>query len=215
MFTKFHRTALLIGCCSLLHSLNGHPVTFKGGTQLTLNYAQELQSMQLQHSYTHRTAYGLMAFHFDRPDLRRSYLTAGHNWLGKRWLLPHAQGNFYYGMGAGMSSDPDRNSRTSAAAVAFVQLDYETRRIYTAWQSQLLIDRSDAFTKHSAAVGFAPYLAEFDELNTWLLLRAEYITDLSDAVDLTPTLRFFYDQFFWELGITTDGEVRGMFMMHF
>ena len=42
-----------------------------------------------------------------------------------------------------------------------------------------------------AHVGFAPYLANFDELNTWLLLRVDHHPAKNDHFVVTPVLRVF------------------------
>ena len=59
------------------------------------------------------------------------------------------------------------------------------------------------------------YLAEYEDLNTWLLLRAEYSDGFAEEIELIPTLRFFYNNYFWEVGMDTNGRMRAMFMVHF
>lgn len=207
----FSTTLLLV---MIGQGASAHPVSFKGGHQLEITASESVWMTSLHRSYSARQAYGAQWMHLDGHGVDKHAFSLQHNWLGKRWFLPHAQANFYYGVGLGYSSTaPD--GRDSLLGNAFVQLDYETRRIYTAWKTHFMVDELGSISIHSAAVGFAPYLAEYDELNTWLLLRAEYSDGFADDIEIIPTLRFFYSNYFWEVGIDTDGRLRAMFMAHF
>jgi hypothetical protein len=48
-------------------------------------------------------------------------------------------------------------------------------------------------------LGFAPYLAEFDELSFWLILEDRKSTEQSSVF---PILRFYYRNALWEVGGT-------------
>lgn len=204
-------SALLAGG---IMSAEGHPVSFKGGHQFETSVSESMRMASLYRSYTARQAYGAQWMHLDGYGMDKHAVSLQHNWLGKRWFLPDAQANFYYGLGLGYSSSAP-SGRDSLLGNAFVQLDYETRRIYTAWKTHFMADEADTVVLHSAAVGFAPYLAEYEELNTWLLLRAEYADGFAEELELIPTLRFFYHHYFWEVGMDMEGRARAMFMVHF
>ena len=62
--------------------------------------------------------------------------------------------------------------------------------------------------------GFAPYLADFDELNSWVLLRVR--TNISFHNPLTIIMiRFFYRNFLWEMGQDFNGNTHLNFMVRF
>ena len=64
-------------------------------------------------------------------------------------------------------------------------------------------------------MGLAPYLANFDELNSWILLRVRANdTDFRDPVTIVM-IRFFYKNFLWEVGQDFNGNSHLNFMIRF
>lgn len=190
-----------------------HPVAFKGASQLMLGLSEDRQSFELYHSYTARQAFGIHAMRFDYDDFEDIAVVLQHNWLVHRWNLPAAQANFYTGIGAGYAeADPGSGS---LAGLGFARFDYETRRVYCAVESKFFGAADFTRAVNMAAVGFAPYKAEFDDLNTWLILKAENVTESPDDFMLIPEVRFFWKNYFLELGVSTDGDFRVQFMVHF
>ena len=58
---------------------------------------------------------------------------------------------------------------------------------------------------YSLRVGHAPYLAEYDELNIWLMLQYMNHPRGLNRHMTTPIVRMFYKNVLWELGVSTDG----------
>ncbi len=54
-------------------------------------------------------------------------------------------------------------------------------------------------------IGFAPYLSEANGLHAWLVLQAEYSTWRPSA-EVTPLLRFAYQNLLFESGISLTGK---------
>lgn len=193
---------------------SAHPVSYEGATQLMIEAGEDMQMFELYHSITASQAFGTHFLRLDGKGVERHLMGLQYNRLLKRWNLPDAQANIYAGIGAGAAHDRERD-RWTPAAVAIWQADYETRRIYTAYEGMAWV--GDGFTHigNSVAVGVAPYLAEFDELNTWLLLKARHVTEFDDKIEVMPMLRFFYRNLFLEVGATLDGKPQVNFMIHF
>jgi hypothetical protein len=107
--------------------------------------------------------------------------------------------------GAGMAR---QGSNNQPAAWAALLADYETRRWFFSYEPRLSyagnIDK--AFWQRAHA-GFAPYLANYDELNTWLLIRVDHHPAKNDHFVVTPVLRFFYKTIWLELGYSSDNHV--------
>ena len=96
-----------------------------------------------------------------------------------------------------------------------VQADFETQEIYTAFQSAALI-REDAqpfWVRYR--FGVAPYVAEYGEMQTWIIAQATWFPDMDDQVILTPMMRFFYRTVLWEVGADLDGRPWLQLMAHF
>ncbi|BCX47771.1 conserved hypothetical protein [Haloferula helveola] len=199
--------ALLAGAAS------AHPVSYEGAYQLMLGGTESVQNLELYHSYTAREAFGLHVMRFE--DDRDTDLFAGiqHNWLLKRWNLPSAQANVYVGLGAGGALR--EGDSWAPAGIGFFRADYETRRIYTAFETKLIGSEDVSRGWTAASVGFAPYEADFDELNTWFIVRFEHVSGMRDDLDVVPYVRLFKDNYFLELGCSLDGEPSLSFMVHF
>lgn len=203
---------LLLSTVALTSSVPAHPVAYEGARQWMTGVSGDAFNFELYHSYTARAAWGLHSMMFDRQE-NDGFLAIQHNWLLKRWNLPGAQANVYTGFGAGAAKR--EGDSAEPAGVGYFRADYETRRVYTAFDTKGMA--SEAFKRgiFSAEAGFAPYLAEFDELNTWIILQTKYSTGMEDEFNLIPKLRFFKNNVFVELGATHRGKPVASLMIHF
>jgi hypothetical protein len=190
-----------------------HPVAFEGAWQLMLGGNDSMQNLELYHSYTPRTAFGFHAMRFE--DERDDDLFAGlqHNWLLKRWNLPDAQANLYLGVAAGVAKQD--GDPWAPAGLGFFRADYETRRFYTAFDTKLVGSEDVSRGVTSLSFGVAPYKAEFEQLNTWLILQLEHVSGMEDDLEVIPKIRLFKANYFLELGCSLDGEPQLNFMVHF
>jgi hypothetical protein len=196
----------------LAASAAAHPVAFEGAHQLMFGTSGDVQNLEFYRSYSARAAWGLHAMRFDDDD-DEVFTGIQHNWLLKRWNLPSAQANIYSGIGAGLAGEVGDGA--APAGIGFFRADYETRRIYTALDAKLVESEDVSRGVFSAAVGIAPYKAEFDQLNTWLILQVEHVTGMEDKIDIIPKVRFFKGPYFLELGSTLSGKPVINFMIHF
>ena len=193
-------------------SAAAHPVAFEGAYQLMLGSSGSVQNLEFYRSYSAKAAWGFHSMRFE-GDQDEIFAGLQHNWLLKRWNLPSAQANVYAGVGAGLAGEVGNGA--SPAGIGFFRADYETRRVYTAFDAKLIESADVSRGVFSAAVGIAPYKAEFDELNTWLILQVEHVTDMEDKLDIIPKVRFFKGPYFLEIGSTLSGKPVVNFMIHF
>ena len=193
-------------------SAAAHPVAFEGAYQLMLGSSGSVQNLEFYRSYSAQAAWGFHSMRFE-GDQDEIFAGLQHNWLLKRWNLPSAQANVYAGVGAGLAGEVGNGA--SPAGIGFFRADYETRRVYTALDAKLIESADVSRGVFSAAVGIAPYKAEFDELNTWLILQVEHVTDMEDKLDIIPKVRFFKGPYFLEIGSTLSGKPVVNFMIHF
>ncbi len=189
-----------------------HPVAFKGAYQLMFGTAGDVQNFEFYRSYSAQAAWGLHAMRFEEEE-DEIFTGLQHNWLLKRWNLPSAQANIYAGLGAGLAGEVGTGS--SPGGIGFFRADYETRRVYTAFDAKWIESADVSRGVFSAAAGIAPYKAEFDQLNTWLILQAEHVTGMEDKLEIIPKVRFFKGPYFLELGSTLSGKPVVNFMIHF
>lgn len=196
----------------LATAATAHPVSFDGAYQLMLGTAGDVQNLEFYRSYSARTAWGLHAMRFE-DDEDEIFAGLQHNWLLKRWNLPSAQANVYTGLGAGFAGEVGNGA--SPAGIGFFRADYETRLVYTAVDAKWVESEDVSRGVFSASAGIAPYKAEFDQLNTWLILQVEHVTGMEDKIEIIPKVRFFKGPYFLELGSTLRGKPVVNFMIHF
>ena len=189
-----------------------HPVAFEGAYQLMFGTSGEVQNFEFYQSYSAQAAWGLHAMRFE-DDEDEIFTGIQHNWLLKRWNLPSAQANVYTGLGAGLAGEVSNGALP--AGIGFFRADYETRLIYTAFDAKWVESDDVSRGVFSAAAGIAPYKAEFDQLNTWLILQLEHVTGMEDKFEIIPKVRFFKGPYFLELGSTLGGKPVVNFMVHF
>lgn len=202
-----------VATLTFFHSLTAHPVAYKGGRQLMLGYSDSIQFAELFYTDTPRAAFGLHSMRLDNDNETFELLSLRRNWLVKRWNMQDAQANLYTGLGLGTARTD--HSEWRFAGEGFFQVDYETRKHYAALRSHAMYSTDSTHFWNTFTVGLAPYKAEYDQLNTWILIRTEYISEFQEHTEFIPTLRFFKHNIFVEIGITFDGEIRTLFMIHF
>ena len=147
-------------------------------------------------------------------DPERNYLIARGNYLLSRWNELDSQGNLYLfgGMGA-VHSGKD----SSAAWLAGIEADWESRKYYTSFRGAYL---DSAFyreqTFYQGRVGLAPYLAKFEGFNSWVIFQVQYWPSAQkEKLRMGPLMRFYIENVLWELGVTARGTWMFNTMVHF
>ncbi len=170
-------------------------------------------SQHIMVTYSHR--YWLApALHYGQINLESENLefevaAAGVNTLLKRWNQPTSQGNLYVSLAQGQEFSQGLDSRP--VSFAEVDLDWEDRRFYVAAAYSRYFRQSrdsdpspiSDIEMKKVRAGFAPYLGEFTELNTWFIVQAMQVNQ--ESVEVTPLLRFYYRNALWELGRSLKG----------
>ncbi len=191
-----------------------HPSSYEGGIDLMGVSHEKFQNLELVYSPKYWLGTGLIAER--RPDLWESTsLQIGY--LAKRWNLPAAQGNLYLLAGPGYGTKYLANEKkiTDILYRLGIQGDFETRRIYTfaKYTEQRFFDSNELINNRlELRVGYAPYLAEFTELNSWLILKTVFLRDFKDTIYI-PTVRLFYKNFLVEFGVDLNGGPQLNFMV--
>ena len=107
--------------------------------------------------------------------------------------------------GAGLAHYADKNE--PALWTAFLA-DYESRRFFFSYEPRFVWDADiEKSMWQRARVGIAPYLANYDQLNTWLMLQVDHHLAKHDHFVATPLLRFFYKTYLFEVGYSSNQHV--------
>lgn len=207
---------LLLGLSPMLAAAK--PIAFAKGTTVMAEYgAGTMNEVQLFYAprYWYSTGAGWLELTSDDGRRERHITYLRGNLLVKRWNLPGAQANVFAWGGLGRATGNDFEGSTLARNVG-VQADYETRRVYAAFRSDL--QESDRYSHRidTLQLGWAPYKHDYDTLATWFVVQGRrYTGDLSDGTETALLVRFFKRGAWVEVGATTDGKLQAMAMFNF
>lgn len=206
---------VLLACLLCVATAHAHPVTFQDGSALFVKYQPKLSVTEFNYSYTPRNALGVTHTRFKRRvDETEHYLIPKWNVLYKRWNEPNSQANIYFS--AGLGGFHEERQSSGIALLGSMQADWESRRYYTQLNADLIQSEGGNDLHHfRGRVGVAPFLAAFDEVQTFLIAQVSYLPEREEAFQAGPVLRAFYDRFLFECGVTLDGDLLGTAMVHF
>ncbi len=132
------------------------------------------------------------------------------NNLLKRWNKPDSQANLYLksGVGAAYSDHGAFDHETEPAFYTGLAADWEDRRFFTSYENRFTeAGDIDDFFMQSARVGVAPYIGEYGDIHTWLMLQVDHQPEAEDKVTVTPLVRFFKGVHLVEAGMNNNGEL--------
>ena len=191
-----------------------NPVSFKDGWGIMPTYSSDWSDFEVNYSFDNKQAFGLSNFYRDGTDSTADFGIARYNRLLSRWNELDSQANIYASAGVGGRHDSEHDD--SLAAYLNLQADYETRRIYTVIEGETLQSADSVqFNRVRARAGVAPYLAPFEQLQTWMILQIDYMPEMKDETEVTPLLRFFYNNYALEAGVSFNGAPFLAAMAHF
>lgn len=206
----------LIGCALFALPSQARPVSYPGGWTTMLMNSPDMHSVHIHYSPTINYSVGY----------RGEYDRGGDYWMNsvqvnnllKRWNMPDAQANFYLKSGLGFAySDAGKDeNETSPAAYSGIAADWENRRFFTSYENRIVKAGSiDSYFEQSARIGVTPYIGDYGDLHTWLMLEAKHDPGSSDSFTLTPLVRFFKDVHLIEAGISDKGDVLFNWVMRY
>lgn len=194
--------------------LAARPVSYAGGHMLMIDH----QSDRDQWSYTYSPSFrwSVSAGRLRLDGLERTGLLdlryARSARLLQRWNLPEAQANAFAWAGLG---EARTGLGTGTARHLGLQLDYETRRVYTSFVSELHEGEGWSHRLDTASLGWAPYPHDVDRVATWFVLKGMHTTNALDrGVKPAAMLRLFTTRWWLEVGADGDGKPLASFMLN-
>ena len=212
---------LLLSMLLTLNTAIAHPVTFKDGVAITSIHRPKMTQTQINYTIARNFAVAgsYLRLDLDSQSVQAPILHA--NVLLKRWNQIGSQANLYGIVGAGYNLEND----TLLAPVSDIgsrgfgylslQADYETQRIYTALSGFSMLGKETQAYGGRYRFGIAPYIAEYNELQVWVVGQLDYMSDMEEQPYVTPMLRFFYRTVLWETGVSLSGTYWFQMMAHF
>jgi hypothetical protein len=199
----------------LVGRVEAHPVAFAGSYSIMGWNSEEMTEWELIHSFTPHYALAARYLRIETTSGERTFYIPQLNFLLKRWNELDSQANVYLSVGHGGEKVDSSFKDTSALAI---EADWESRKYYVSFRQEGLMahrDSSQNIYLTKVRAGFAPYLAEFNEMNAWFILQAEKTNKSKEEYTLTPIIRLFYHNVLTEFGVSSKGSPIFNFMVHF
>jgi hypothetical protein len=195
---------LVIGLAMTVPAAEARPVSYPGGwTAMQMNNG-DMSSVHLHYSPTFKDSIGLYSERNWGEDWH--FTGVQYNRLVKRWNTPSSQANLYFKAAAGQADPFGDGADVEAAGFVGVGADWETRRWFVSYEGRAYDLGFDQDARQSARIGVAPYIGDYGDLHTWLMLQVENQPEAETPTTLTPLVRFFYDVQLLEIGYTPETE---------
>mgnify|MGYP005741188121 FL=1 len=123
----------------------------------------------------------------------------------KRFNTPKSQANLYLKSGAGLAVSDYKNLNNKVEPNIFsgISVDWEDRQYFVSYQNRVNYNSSiDTFFLQTARIGFAPYVGDYGDFHTWVMLQVESMTKTKNKIIYTPMLRMFKGDLLAEVGLT-------------
>jgi len=208
--------AFVVGFSALLASpqhAEAKPISYVGGIMAMQENDETGHTLSLDYTIDPKLAVGLYAK--KEGNQQKEFETIGPqvNYLLKRWNMPDGQANIFSMTGAGVSRWHGDNE---VSAWQSILADYETRRIFTSYELRgMYAGDLEKSVWQRARVGVAPYLANYDDLNTWLMVQVDHHPAKDDTLVVTPLVRFFYKTTLVEAGYSSNNHVMFNWVLQF
>lgn len=210
------RFIILLSCLLWAVPALARPVSYPGGwTLMQLNDGSS-HSLHVHYSPTARYSIGYKAEYWRESEWQ--FHGAQFNYLAKRWNAPASQANVYIksGLGAAYSDAGRFDGEVNPAGFIGLAFDWEDRRYFTSYENRYThAGNIDTFYMQKARVGIAPYIGDYGDLHTWLMLEVDHNPTRRDNVLVTPLVRFFKGEYLTEAGVSHKGDVLFNFVVRF
>jgi len=203
MMTRTAALAAMLSATALTPlAAEARPVSYPGGWTVMQRNTGEFSSLHVHYSPTARDSIGAYGESNWASDER--FLGIQYNRLVRRWNAPRSQANLYAKLGAGLGEPYSGDEDARPAGFLGLAADWETRRWFTSWEARAIDFGEDRTLRQSARVGVAPYVGDYGDLHTWLMVEIGHVPEADTPTTVTPLVRFFYDVQLIELGYTPE-----------
>jgi hypothetical protein len=217
-FKRVAQATTLALCCSLHFPASAKPIAFANGTTVMGEYGAgtmtELQAFYAP-SFRYSVGGGHLSLNSSVDDATRDITYTRFNYLPKRWNMEAAQANVFVWGSVGRAHIGETGDDEFAWNVGG-QFDYETRRVYASFRSDLHEASDYSHRIDTVQLGIAPYQHDYSTLAVWFVVQArQYTGGLYDGTEYAGLVRLFKSNAWLEAGVTRDGHLQAMLMFNF
>ena len=192
----------LITILVFLNNLIARPVSYSGGWTM-MSYNDYFRNTLLTHfSPSSKYSVGYMTQYWQTEEY---WINAFNlNFLANRINKKHSQTNFYIKGGLGILSTDykEYDGKNEPVSYGEFAIDWETRRYFISYSSFFMKSLSvDSTAMQKARIGYAPYIADYGSLHTWLMFELNNMPENKDSLISNFVIRLFKSTNLVELGI--------------
>lgn len=199
LYPTFFLTLFLL---SSLNTVLARPVSYPNGwTFMAMNDVHS-NSSHIHFSPSAKYSVGWRHEYLRKSEIHTDALQLNH--LAKRWNGKNMQANLYLKGGLGLAYNSDKTEPYWFTSIA---ADWETRRLFTSYNATHKdAGPLESETSHEARFGVAPYIGNYGDIHTWLMVQSTYVPKLTGSKELTttPLIRLFKGPSLLEAGYTID-----------
>ena len=185
-------------------ALNARPVSYTGGSTFML-FADDMKNSTYYHySPSYKYSLGIELVDDRKQDENYAYFRYTH--LLDRKNTRHSQRNFYFQSGV--------SSQGLDGHFYGLHGDWETRRLFAGFGVKRVNTDSQDYTEQFLQFGFAPYLGNYGDLHSWLMVKTKR-TSLTDGWHTYPVIKFFKGDYLFEMGVDENNQLDAHFMIRF
>lgn len=188
----------------LAYGADARPISYSGGYTLMLKSDSITDSALVHYSPTHKYSIGLEAV--NDKFLNKNYLYARLTYLLGRKNTQNSQSNLYLQSGI--------SSRELGHYFYGIQGDWETRRLFAGFNYKKIKTDAEDLTAQYLQFGVAPYLGDYGDLHTWLMIKTKKNT-AADGWDTYPVLKLFWGSTLVEVGYSKQSKWDAMLVYRF
>lgn len=178
-------------------------VSYPGGITVMQHNDYIANSGYLNYTINGKDSVGVKSEYERKQNI--TFNAAQYTRVLKRWNQEDSQGNLYFTSGAGGA---DVKNKFKSGAFAAIEGDWESRRYYIAYKGSVTkLENQNTWFREMARVGVAPYLGNYDDLQTWFILQVNHTPQLKDNFVVTPMIRLFKGAYLAEFGVSSNKTV--------
>ena len=170
-------------------NLEARPISYSGGYTLMTESNNMQDSAYYHYSPSYKYSIGIQ-------QIKDKYFNSKYSYLRLTYLLnrrntKNSQRNLY--LQSGLSSNGLDHYFYGTHG------DWETRRLYAGFGYKKTMMKTLDYMEQYLQIGVAPYIGEYGDLHTWLMLKSKK-NDLTSNLDTYPVLKFFKGNALVEFG---------------
>lgn len=169
--------------------VESRPISWSGGS--TLMYKTNSMMSSYYYHYSPSYLYSVGAEYINDRYFNDQYINIRSTYLLDRKNTKSSQRNLYL---TGAIS-----TKKSEDFYYGIHGDWETRRYFSSFSAINKHTLSKDFSEYEMQLGVAPYLGDYNELHTWVMIKTKKDT-LNNEWDTYPFLKLFKGDFLLEMG---------------